>query len=370
MKVVWLCHFANQEVKDHFKTPQVQETAPWINNLIELFRIRKDLELHIVSPNIFTNREYSFHVNGVTYHFYKLHSRLIPGVIDLLINKLFSANYTRIQARISSIIDEIQPEIVHLHGAENPYYSAGIIPLIRKYPVLLTVQGFARNSVVKNREIKKCIKVEEEIIKKINDIGIRTAEMRTTILSLNPKAKLHFHNYPITIPQLIKNNESKFDIVYFARVCRDKGIEDLLKAVVLLTKEKKDISLRIIGPIGKAYKYLLLNMIESLGIKPNVILVGFMKSQQDTFRYAIDAKICVLPTYHDSIPGTIIESMFMKLPVVAYAVGGIPELNIKEETIMLVEKHNILQLSEKIMQLLNNDDLRIKLVRSCIFPYS
>ena len=56
-------------------------------------------------------------------------------------------------------------------------------------------------------------------------------------------------------------------------------------------------------------------------------LLGFLKSQQDIYEHAIHSRIYVLPTYHDIIPGTIIESMFMKLPGIAYAVGGIPELN-------------------------------------------
>ena len=61
----------------------------------------------------------------------------------------------------------------------------------------------------------------------------------------------------------------------------------------------------------------------------------------DVFKEAIKAKICVLPTYYDVIPGTIIESMFMKIPVVAYAVGGIPTLNDNVETVRLVDKYDI-----------------------------
>ena len=33
LKVVWLCHFANQEMQDYFRTPHVKEMAPWINVL-------------------------------------------------------------------------------------------------------------------------------------------------------------------------------------------------------------------------------------------------------------------------------------------------------------------------------------------------
>jgi glycosyltransferase involved in cell wall biosynthesis len=368
MKVVWLCNFANNEMNIHFKTLHVRELASWINNLIELFREQSDIELHIVAPNIFTNIDCSFIERGVYYHFYAFRLKLIPKKVNTLIKILFGTNYTCIQSKICKIIGEIQPEIIHLHGAENPYYSAGIIPLIGKYPVMLTIQGFIRNSSSKTKKIKKDIKIEEEIIRNVIHFGVRSKEMNEIILSLNPKARLYFHNYPLTIPKYVKNNgSSSFDIVFFARVHKDKGIEDLLQALVLIKKKKNDISLHIIGPIGQIYKQHLLSMIKSMKIESNVVWIGFMENQQDIFKYSVNAKICVLPTYHDILPGTIIESMLMKLPVISYAVGGIPGLNENECTVILVEKQNINQLAEKILQLLKNPDLRKSLAEKAFY---
>ena len=48
----------------------------------------------------------------------------------------------------------------------------------------------------------------------------------------------------------------------------------------------------------------------------------------------------------------------MKLPVIAYNVGGIPELNDKGQAIVLVEKNNIQQLSNEIAALLENESKR------------
>ena len=97
-----------------------------------------------------------------------------------------------------------------------------------------------------------------------------------------------------------------------------------------------------------------MNLVKKLDIEANVVWVGFLKNQQDVFNYVVKAKICVLPTYHDVIPGTIIESMFMKIPVIAYAVGGIPELNETNQNILLVEKNNISELAHNILQLIKN----------------
>jgi len=366
IKVVWLCHFANAEMKTFFDTPHVQEMAQWINTLIILFRESSDIELHIVTPNIFTNKQQEFKIKNVQYHFYQHRESFIPRQVYNLLRIESRTNYYYAKQKIVKIIKNINPDIIHLHGTECPYYTAGILPLIELYPVLVTIQGFLRNASERNFRINKSIKIEKEILKRTMHIGVRTKEMSKTVLELNPEAHLHFHNYPIIKPVFIKDNSivSTYDIVFFARVCKDKGMEDLLEAVAVVKKEKPDISLHVIGSSSKYYLQYLKNMTKQLDIETNVKFLSFMESQQDVYKHAIHARICVLPTYHDIIPGTIIESMFMKLPVIAYAVGGIPELNDKGQAIVLVEKNNIKQLANEILALLKDDSKRYALAKN------
>ena len=362
MKVVWLCHFCNSEFKEYFHTPEIKEFSPWINSLIKLFKdVNNNIEIHVVAPNVFNNTDHYLKNDNIYYHFYKYKTDLIPRKIYNYFSIDGFTNYFYIKNKIKKIINEIKPDLIHLHGAENPYYSAGILPVLNNYPTFLTIQGFIRNSTAKDFRTKHRIKIEEEIIKKIKYFGIRTKEMMNIILSLNPKAKLYWHNYPLNIPEFQKSNESDYDIVFFARVCKDKGIEDLLVALSIVKQEMPNVCLHIIGPISNSYKYKLNNMIQTLHLEQNVIFKGFMPTQEEVFKHAVKSKICVLPTYHDIIPGTIIESMYMKLPVIAYAVGGIPELNQNTETIRLVNKQDINSLAKEILYLLNNEIKRVKM---------
>jgi glycosyltransferase involved in cell wall biosynthesis len=361
LKVVWLCHFANQEMKDHFHTPHVKEFAPWISNLIELFQDRTDIELHIVAPNIFTYNKQYVKIKNVHYHFFRITPNYIPRQVSFLFRIEPRTNYFFTKGRIRNTIRDINPDIIHLHGAENPYYSVGILPIIDMFPILVTIQGLIR--IVSAREINtdQRIKIEEEIIRKSKHICVRTNEMRHIILEINPKAQLHFHNYPATMPVYIKDNSivSTYDIAYFARICKDKGIEDLLEAVALIKKIKPDISLHVLGGgAEESYLRFLENKMKQLEIENNVKFLGFIETQHELHKQVSFAKICVLPTYADTVPGTIIESMFMKLPVIAYAVGGIPDLNNKGQAIVLVEKNNIQQLSNEIITLLENESKR------------
>lgn len=362
-KVVWLCHFVNQEMKDYFKTPNVNEMAPWINNLIELFKERNDIELHIVAPNVFTNETIEFPEEGVKYHFYQHRPSFIPKKAHSLLRFETLTNYSFVKKRIARIIKKITPDIIHLHGAENPYYSAGILPLLKHFPTLVTIQGFIRNTSEPNFIIKRKIEIEEEILKNTQHIGIRTKEMNKIASELNPEAHLHFHNYPLSAVNFIKDNtiKSTYDIIFFARVCKDKGIEDLIEALAVVKNKKPDVTLNVIGGSSKSYLQHLKNLMQQFDLEQNVKFLGFLKNQQDIYKHALGAKLCVLPTYHDIIPGTIIESMLLKLPIIAYAVGGIPELNDSGEAVVLVEKRNIKQLAEKILELLQNETSRNKL---------
>lgn len=363
--VIWLCNFANKEINELFGT-DVKELSPWISGLIGLFKNDNSINLHILAPNLFTNKTVVFEREGITYNFFQYRSRIISRSIYNRFRLDFRTNFFGIKRRVKSIIKDINPDIVHLIGAENPYYSAAIIPIFDLYPVLVSIQGFVRhasgNSYVHNRRVE----IEEIILKKALYIGIQAEFMENVIKSINPFARIFRHNYPNTLPGVMKTNQviEKYDFVFFARVVKDKGIEDLLQAIRALKRNKDDISLLIIGKILKPYEILLKEMIQELDIEKNVYFTGFLPTQQDVFQAAIKAKICVLPTYHDIIPGTLIESIFMKLPAIAYNVGGVPDLNLRKESVILVGKKNITELQEKMWWLLNNNKRREELAET------
>ena len=81
IKVVWLCHLCNNQLKLFFNRPEINEFAPWMSIMIDLFKNREDIELHIVSPNVFNNKNVLAKIDGVNYYFYK-HTILIRNVFS------------------------------------------------------------------------------------------------------------------------------------------------------------------------------------------------------------------------------------------------------------------------------------------------
>ena len=368
IKVVWVCHFVNASFKKFFNDSSLQTSAPWISELLVLFENSDIIDLHVVSPNYYINKNVNVKIKNINYYFYQhkpffLKSKLISKIYVKLnlnipyINKIISR-------RMYRIIEDIKPDIIHLHGAENPVYSIiGNNPkILKKYPILLTIQGFISKSTHKNKQIDYRIKLEKSILKKISNVGVRTIEMDDYIKDINFNSKAYWHNYPINKPKVDAINvHKKYDCVFFARITKDKGVEDLLKAVSLINEKKDPIKVLILGSCSNSYKTFLLQLIRDLKIESSINFHGFVESQEELYNLASTASLSILPTYHDIIPGTIIESMYMKIPVISYGVGGIPEINEEQENILLSEKGNILNLADNIINLLNDTDYQKRL---------
>jgi len=188
--------------------------------------------------------------------------------------------------------------------------------------------------------------------------------MCNILAEFNPNSTFYWHNYPITKPisfHCIDSPQYKYDCISFGRISIENGIEDFLHAISLVKRYFPNIRCALIGPVGAQYKIKLLQIINRLDLTNNIIITGYYCNQQLAFKEVSLAKINVLCTYYDIIPGTIIESMYIGTPVIAYGVGGIPELNQDRESLITVDKCDIKQLSLAIINLLKDTDYRRKL---------
>ena len=111
------------------------------------------------------------------------------------------------------------------------------------------------------------------------------------------------------------------------------------------------------GSCSSAYKEYLLKMAEEKGVADCIIWKGFLPNLEEVHYEASKAQISILPTYRDIIPGTIIESMQLGLPVVSYKAGSIPELNEDRENVLLSEIGDIEGLANNIIRLLTDGEL-------------
>lgn len=374
IKVVLLCQFWNSDVDQMIDgNAQIPELSPWIQEILNLFKDKDDIELHIVAPNYQTNKNFNFLKNNLYYHFYRYSPYYIPKAIIYLYNFIFNKSkggnglspkaniltfYTCPRHSIGRIIKSIKPDLIHLYGSENLDYSVGIFGFLKTYPVLLTIQGYAylQNSPVPFFE-KIYHYLRTYVEKKINrQVKYLANLIKSDYFKPFENNQSFFYCYPPTrIPCISANNIIKeYDVVFYARICKEKGIEDLIKAIELLSKKKVRLKTLIIGKSSSSYIDYLKVIIVNNGIDDLFTFAGFIDDHEEVYIQAAKARMLVLPTHNDGFNNTIREAMQMKLPVVANAVGGIPIANKNQECITLTKLGDVEDLANKILIVLND----------------
>jgi len=114
--------------------------------------------------------------------------------------------------------------------------------------------------------------------------------------------------------------ESKY-LLFVGTLSRRKGIDLLLSAFAAINRP--DVKLIFIGQGGDLH--LIENFITEHSWQDRILLPGVLPHTQLPLWYAA-ADIVVLPSLAEGVPNVILEARAMGKPVVASAVGGIPEI--------------------------------------------
>lgn len=365
IKVVWLCHLTNEQLDNHFNQ-EMNMCAYWMTQFINIVK-HENIELHIVSPNYYNNKNTDFSIDEVNYHLFKYYSGFGGTKSAIVECTIFSRI---LKKKVQRIISLINPDIIHLFGAENITYSQGFLPFIKQDNTVLTFQGYIQQAkcsghFFRRLTITKRVKNEDAILKEVKNITFGDIEenCREFYKKKYGKGVCHILNFPIKLPSIDASTTKKeYDIVFWGRVTVDKGVEDLINAVYILKKKRPNISCLILGGGSEEYRLKLDALVSEKGLESNICFGGFQKTNEELFSNASKARVYVLPTHYDALPGSIRESMYMKLPVVTYPVGDIPQLNKNKECVLLAKYLDIEDLASKISQLLDDEIMRYRLI--------
>jgi len=364
IKVAWLSSFDVAYIKGN-DVPIISGSypfvlAPWIGLSLDEFKKRTDVEIHVISEQPKIINDVYFIEEGIHYHLVSNRVPFTKKAYPLFFKRI--TGYYLLRYKVRRIIDTIDPDVVHMHGSD---IDLAMCVLSLNLPVLLTPSTFMTHLAEynDNRLNRYKAKREQKILSRVNYFGIRAHFMKGVVGMINRNAEFYWHNYPIQ-KSTIKSNLTMqiFDIVFASRLNPNKGINDLLMALEILKKERcRCFTLKIVGHASDAERRHVLDFIRKLDLVEQVCYVGPTKTQRELFEHMAQAKINVLPTYFDMIPGTILESMDIGVPVIAYAVGGIPDLNLGEEKVVLVNRGNVRQLALEIETLIDSPEKRMNL---------
>jgi glycosyltransferase involved in cell wall biosynthesis len=158
--------------------------------------------------------------------------------------------------------------------------------------------------------------------------------------------------------QIEKNKDISLDsnlVICVARLVKFKGQETLIRAAQFISKTKKKVRFEFIGD-GPDRQYFE-DLAVSLNINNNCVFTGNL-SRNDVLNRLASADIFVMPSYADAFPLVNLEALSMGIPVIASDIGGIREQIINGKFGALFPPGNSEILAEKILEILNNINLR------------
>jgi glycosyltransferase involved in cell wall biosynthesis len=141
-----------------------------------------------------------------------------------------------------------------------------------------------------------------------------------------------------------------------ARLRAPKDHATLLRAAQRLRRSYPNLRVIIVGDGPDRER--LTTLTRELGIDPIVRFAG-TRPPQPNLHHLFD--VCVLPTLKEGFPNSVIEAMAAGRPVVASAVGGVPDAIIDGETGRLVPPGDDARLAAALEPLLANRAVRLAL---------
>lgn len=169
--------------------------------------------------------------------------------------------------------------------------------------LLLTASYKLADKVISQTE-----EMEDELVK----IGIK----RSNVITL--------HN-PVNVEEIIKNsdaynpykNNKKLRFVAVGRFAPQKGFDILLEAFNIVSKEKQDVELYIVGNYDYGNKEVwkqLNRLISKYSLSEKVFFPGF---KENPYPYIKNADVFVLSSRYEGLPNALIEAQTLGKPCAA-----------------------------------------------------
>mgnify|MGYP005835805441 CR=1 FL=1 len=136
----------------------------------------------------------------------------------------------------------------------------------------------------------------------------------------------------------------------------EKGIEDLLEAARIVLAERPDAHFVLVGE--GAVRPAMMERAEALGIARSVTWTGLVEDPLAEGVFAAADVVCQLSRWEEAFGWVIAEAMVCERPVVATAVGGIPELVEDKRTGYLVPRRDPRAAAARILSLMADSDMR------------
>ncbi|MEB2782439.1 glycosyltransferase family 4 protein [Algoriphagus sp. C2-6-M1] len=279
----------------------------------------------------------------------------------------FSGEFTKMNRPISNrffdlkgwsffakIVQEFNPDIIQANAADTLKFSVFSKRLFGWKSPIIYRNANQMGDFIRNRFHQR---FNQFLINQVSGV-----------VSVSKASRIDFHYtfiFPerksVTIPIGIDTNTIDGDLkenlevslpkeflLQIGGLVEEKDPRGMLQIYIQLLKKYPELHLVFIG--SGSLRAALEQEIEENGLKD---LVNLIANKPNIFPILTKAKALVMPSKIEGLPGVILEAMYCKVPVIAYGVGGIPEVVISDKTGFCVETADQEAFQKAIEEVLN-----------------
>jgi len=274
------------------------------------------------------------------------------------------------------------PELVHTHFDISPAPIAGFrYSKNKKKPLILTYHG---DWVSDYGNIIRRLSVDfsnKFLVKKVLNQASVIISPSTRYAEISPFLKNYLDKIKVVPNGVDTNNFSNMDKESTRKLLNLDGIENIILFLGFLSPYKgPDILMNTLPIVAKEYpdvkflfagKGVMLDKLKqlalNLGVSENTIFLGYVSDENKSYYYNA-ADIFILPSIMatECYPLTILESMACGTPIIASEIGGIPDLIEDSKNGLLCKPNNKLDLANKIIQLLGDNNSLKNMSNECL----
>jgi glycosyltransferase involved in cell wall biosynthesis len=267
---------------------------------------------------------------------------------------------------IRRLIEVIQPDIIQTHAVKS-HFLVRLAGIHRDRPWIAFHHGYTWTSLRTRfyneldrwslRAPDKVVTVCRPFALTLENIGVprdRIVVRHNAVKTFSP-ASLE------TTAQLRQSLGIHADakvVLCVGRLSREKAQSDFIRAAACIRADNPKRNIRfIIAGEGPDHQ-MLRDLAKACRVDDWVLFVGQIA---EVAPYYTTADVAVLPSHSEGSPNVLLEAMAGGLPVVATAVGGVPEIVEDEKQALLVDKQNPSALARAIERLLDDPALCVRL---------
>lgn len=261
-----------------------------------------------------------------------------------------------------------------VEGGGDNYNFGFLMNRISKEKLYIHYHGEVSGNNYLNNMFGKHITVSNYIARKLISNGIIELERVAVLPNCYDAETLMTTEERDYTRKKLGIGKEEFVFVYWGRLLPEKGVLELIEAFELVSEEKLNVRLLVIGnatfgnPSFTKYNEKLEALVKQKIKNNKVIFTGFIShSQIGNILSAAD--VGVIPSiWDDPAPLAVFEGLSKGLPLIVTKVGGIPEIieNRKNGLIVSWSMDYIKTLAKAMNELMENDDLRKELSRNAL----